>query len=127
MRLPGHDLQPEAPRERYAGRVLPLVHADHVHAQVVQLADDAGADIAQPRHDHVAGHRRVLVAQRSGEPCAHDRRGHQRQESQAVEGQQELRVLLWCRQPRAGDRSARRIKERQVKRIRQASSPHTMR
>ena len=51
--LAGDDLQAEAASHRHPGGVLVLVHADDVDAQVVQLADDAGADVAEPGDDHV--------------------------------------------------------------------------
>ena len=53
-------LQAEPAGHRHPGRVLALVHADHVDAKVVQLADDPGADVAQAGDDDVVGQRPVL-------------------------------------------------------------------
>jgi hypothetical protein len=66
-----HD--PRAAGQRYPRRLVALVHADHADAQVVQLAHDPGADMAQPGHDDVVAHGPVLALEGPGQPGA-DRR-----------------------------------------------------
>src|ERR1019366_7054639 len=84
VRLADHYPQAEPAREWQPRCVLALVDADHVHAEIVQLADYPGSHIAKARHDHVIGERALPTPDRASQPRTHDRRGNQRQEGQAI-------------------------------------------
>ena len=100
-RVADHHRETELAGQGDAGGVGLVVDADHVEAQVVELAGDAGADVAEPDDDDVTAGGPRCAADGAGQPGADDEGGHHRDEGQAVEGEQHLRDLLdpaveWC-------------------------------
>ena len=67
---------------------------DDVEAEVVQPADDPGADVAAADHDDVPAARPRLAADPPGQPGADDDRGDHREQRHPVDGEQHLRDLL---------------------------------
>src|SRR5262249_18469465 len=99
-------------------RVLVAVHVYHIHAEVVELPGDAGADVAQAGHHDVVADRPRAGAQRAGQLGADDGRGDHGDERYVIEGEDELRDLFRHAVGGLRQGGASRVHHGQVQRVR---------